>query len=1002
VPISGLSNAILVSGVMALDDLADVAGVTEIGNQVAATAFATARRQGTWSNACLEKRATLAVRESIASNAGKDGGSPHMFGFTLKNPAKRQNAVAISLTISGCGDARSTGTSCNSASRTMGSIMEVLEARMDTRLQQSSAFPCDNNIITVDLRANVKVLSACKWKCTISGFTDLTATNGAITLSAASLTTSGVTNDAHSFFTGEWAAGSSSSQKKLVVTLGASSSTQLDVNRAYEDAWHRFQFASTNHPSGHAACSLQAQCTLDSATVDNAGTTCVESQVQSTQLASSEVVDSTAELVIAGKSVTGVGTDASDFKVCYVRSPTWKKKTFSQTSTEPCFNDQITVVLTSNVPIFYSTGTCMPKITLTGLSKTGSCTRRPTFAFHKPGQSASIPVDGVSLSAGFQSGTGVFLNPAEQWIAGNVVLTPSTTQSDDVFMQAGQDYLLVFTLINPTAEQSNTVSVTKTEAPAISAQTLQGKFAVDKATIRIVGFSQSSRYPCDSSTVAVSLQSSHTLLTRCNPTITLSGFANTDVSGGFSFFTDAVHGWKTIHTIEGNSAIQEVGASGCDVGGVDEVCQELDTGFSSWMTGNSAGSGLDGKIVFSVGAMGKATGPTASMVVQFQVRNKKESLSAISAPPSQFLTVTGTMASGCTGDSMPFASNTWTAASYEVDCIRLSMDITQSSSAACDPANTITIALTALSALRCPGEKITIEGLGCRETDTGTLILASPVDEGVMETAEFEKEGKIVVQLDGPGLPGSVRNYLDLFEAPNPAVLTFKFIVANPPQSCGISALSVTLGSGALVCSNGITTTGTLKVDDFNFVADKMVIMQSSSTPCTDNVITVKFQTSDTLRMACASQITLMGLMNTQTDAVKASMVATSATIFPLEQVRKILQCVFGCVCVCGHVGFFLLPDFRALSLPRADRNVLGNSGNGAVVAIGWQIDLDPGARSFEADRLFHQADCKEPDQPPPRRGSGSQALSNTGLHAVRSALHFLWASCFVRQGRCF
>jgi hypothetical protein len=42
------------------------------------------------------------------------------------------------------------------------------------------------------------------------------------------------------------------------------------------------------------------------------------------------------------------------------------------------------------------------------------------------------------------------------------------------------------------------------------------------------------------------------------------------------------------------------------------------------MTGN-IGSGLDGKIVFSVGAMGKATGSTASMVVQFQVRNKKES-----------------------------------------------------------------------------------------------------------------------------------------------------------------------------------------------------------------------------------------------------------------------------------------------------------------------------------------------------------------------------------------
>jgi hypothetical protein len=63
------------------------------------------------------------------------------------------------------------------------------------------------------------------------------------------------------------------------------------------------------------------------------------------------------------------------------------------------------------------------------------------------------------------------------------------------------------------------------------------------------------------------------------------------------------------------------------------------------------------------------------------------------------------------------------------------MDITQSSNRACDPVNTITIALTVSSVIRCPGERITIEGLGCRETDTGTLILASPVDEGGMETA---------------------------------------------------------------------------------------------------------------------------------------------------------------------------------------------------------------------------------------------------------------------------
>ena len=867
ITVSGLTNAIFAPGVLNLDNLDDVTGVTEIGNEVAASVGSAVRSQGTWTNTCNQKRATFAVRATINSHVGKAGGSTHMFGFTVKNPAKAQTAVAVSLTVRGCGDAKTTGTTCTAAVRSMGSIMEVLEAEMETRLQQSSSFPCDDNTITVDLKSNVKVLSACEWKCTITGFQDLTATDGAITLAQATLVETGVTNDAHQRFTGDWSTGSPTWTRKLVVTLG--SSTQVDDANAYESTWHRMQFAATNHQSSRASCSLQAQCTLTFANVEGVGTACTGSQQQSTVQSSSVVVTSTAALEIAGKSVAAAGTDADDFKVCYVRTPTWSTSTFTQDDDTPCYDNTIAVSLTANVPIFYSKGACTPRFTLTGLTETGSCTEDlwPQFKLHG---SDGGELTAVSLSPDFTTATD------GQWIGGTVALTPSSSDgSADVFMLAGEQYSVRFTLINPTAQQSKTVSVDKVGAPVISATQLTGLFAVVQATVKIVGFEQTSRYPCDANIITVSLQSSHTLLTRCNPTITLAGFANTDVSQGLDFFADAANGWKTLNAAGDAS---------------------LATEFSSWMAGNSVASGLNDKIVFRVGAtataqgtgflssMVAATGAAASMVVKFQVLNKKDQLNDATTPPSQALTVSGRMESSCTGDSMIFDTHTYAGVRYEVDCIQLAMAVTQSSSAPCNPENTITIALTASSALRCPGEKITIQGLGCRETADGALFLTSTNNPAtVMDTAEFSKEGKIVVTLADPGLAGSAPNSART-EAANPDVSTFSFTVANPPQSCGASTVSVTLGSGASVCTtNGVTiTSGELAVDDFSFKAADTNIVQSSSTPCAENAIFVTFQTSHPLHMHCASEITLSGLSNTQVPSPSLRPRPPSLPFFPL------------------------------------------------------------------------------------------------------------------------
>ena len=107
-------------------------------------------------------------------------------------------------------------------------------------------------------------------------------------------------------------------------------------------------------------------------------------------------------------------------------------------------------------------------------------------------------------------------------------------------------------------------------------------------------------------------------------------------------------------------------------------------------------------------------------------------------------------------------------------------------------------------------------------------------------------------------------------------VRVFSFKVNNPTKTCGgTPALSVAL-SEAEACSTGHVVTG-------NVAFLQPSIAQSSGTPCADNVITVKFRVSHPLVPDCAPAITLSGLTNTQTEAAKASLTASTATIFPMD-----------------------------------------------------------------------------------------------------------------------
>jgi hypothetical protein len=117
--------------------------------------------KGTWSNTCAKSlvvfvRKTLPTLTYCSAGLGSDCSSveySYSFAFDVLNPAKPQPAVSVSIEVNGNGNV---GASCQPVVYTaLGSAASVTAAVPQARVRQSSPFPCDNNTISVEFKANV-------------------------------------------------------------------------------------------------------------------------------------------------------------------------------------------------------------------------------------------------------------------------------------------------------------------------------------------------------------------------------------------------------------------------------------------------------------------------------------------------------------------------------------------------------------------------------------------------------------------------------------------------------------------------------------------------------------------------------------------------------------------------------------------------------------------------------------------------------------------------------
>ena len=147
ITLSGLKNAIAATGNLPLTQLS-----SDLDSSNANEA-----NEGTWS---CGKTLTMQLTPGTILRHTEQ----HKFCFDVTNPAMPQAAVPISITVNGCGNRRS-GNSCSAVSHQMGSILAITTATIQTRVRQSSSFPCDPaNTITVEFKSNVNMLSSCQWK----------------------------------------------------------------------------------------------------------------------------------------------------------------------------------------------------------------------------------------------------------------------------------------------------------------------------------------------------------------------------------------------------------------------------------------------------------------------------------------------------------------------------------------------------------------------------------------------------------------------------------------------------------------------------------------------------------------------------------------------------------------------------------------------------------------------------------------------------------------------
>ena len=531
-------------------------------------------------------------------------------------------------------------------------------------------------------------------------------------------------------------------------------------------------------------------------------------------------------LVVDGRSVAAAGFSADDLRVCFIRSASWTTAQLGQTENHPCKLNTIRVTLAASVPIFNENDRCPNDITLTGIGKTLSCKERLDVQM-KDASGNNLGASIKSVWVTYSQRNNQFVKQAPTSLGAY----PDNSRSSNTYQQgtlklqptatmvAGTPYVFEFDVMNPPHTQNHTITVEKgtpvttsalSDAPYVPEADVSGLFEVVEAKIAVDSFVQADQNPCGEGAITLTISSNVDLPEKCVPSITISGLDGTETTT-----TELVGNWAAAGTGAGGSTSRAT--------------------FDSW---DSSSGVLEVK-----NAIVYAADPLA---VTFTLKNKKLARPVQPVAIAGALNVDDAANKYCDLQTADLAQSS--AAGYTVDCVNMSLTVDQSSPDPCFPANVIRVTLTPQQALKCPGEKITVSGLGCRATaDTDSMELESESDTAFKSPMKWRQDGTAIVELKESIAAGSAKK--------------FWFKVTNPAKTCQRDLHTkpvVSLGSAA-TCTGGLT----IAAADLNVTAasfEGTSALAASNTPCDENTITVTLRSSVDLYRSCMPEVTISGL----------------------------------------------------------------------------------------------------------------------------------------------
>ena len=424
------------------------------------------------------------------------------FNFKLLNPSSFQSAPGIDLVVkyTAVWSNEATG---NGASYVQGIAaqtdpsypMSIANTLISSWIAQSSPYPCDNNTLTVTLRATTHIYPLCSPLLTLSG---LTGTSANITTLKVSFISSGLS-------IADKEASWNRQTGTLNVSLFGSEPNEASIP-ASTDLIFAFVLRNPAVSQQSPTTSLQVSFRDKPPTGNALYTSSFHARTTHSSSAMTVPNGDVANLQISSKDQCEGRPASGDANPLSIREISFTSLIIAQSSFSPCELNSITLTLRTDGPLFQS---CLPRLTLTGLS--GSATSSTALAL-------------AVVAAGPFSSSG-------SWEQSGTLSIPLMAGGLERVLRGCVAYSITFLLKNPVQPQSAS-PVTLSGLPTISTAIASTLTASNSDPIKVLDLvwaqkvvTSTSRNPCELNTITIVLESNINILQSCVESLQFTGLA---------------------------------------------------------------------------------------------------------------------------------------------------------------------------------------------------------------------------------------------------------------------------------------------------------------------------------------------------------------------------------------------------------------------------------------------------------------------------------------------